>query len=250
MCRLFAFSGNTGSPEYRDALMAFAVLADKGCVPCGIEPGHQDGWGIHSSNKAHEVYIRSVEPIDGDSVISSTESVSGDGQVIAHLRKATVGTKAICNTHPFLRSGICFCHNGSIHAFESTVFTNDRHLREGHTDSETFFLRILDRIDGQLGDGSLSMFEKAIKDEVIEIQKISEWTSLTCLLKTKEGIILHYLWNEKDPERETLKLDEYYTFYKGTKDGMTILCSETLDIQGFTWEKLDNGTILTLPNNH
>ncbi len=55
---------------------------------------------------------------------------------------------------------------------------------------------------------------------------------MTCLLKTKEGIILNYLWNENDPNAEKMEYEKYYTFYIGKKGDTTILCSEKLDCRG------------------
>lgn len=248
MCRLLAYSGNIQNKDFLNALEQFSKLAKDGCVPCGIEPGHLDGWGIHTSNEKEEVYFRSIDPITTDKITNVIDPMTHThGQTIAHLRKATVGKNTISNTHPFLRSGITFCHNGSIHVFPKTSFTEDRYLREGHTDSETFFLRILDRVSGQIGDATLENIQEALRQEIEEIKMNSEWTSLTCLIKTKDGILLNYAHNEEHPDVSKLKLNDYYTMYIGKKGDTTILCSETLDLDDFTWEKLANNTVLAIP---
>jgi predicted glutamine amidotransferase len=248
MCRLLAYDGDLNSQDYKDVLRSFALLGEHGCVPCGIEPGHLDGWGINSSNKKDNIYFRSVYPIKTDVLESVSENIKTYGQTILHIRKATVGKNMLCNTHPFIRSGISFCHNGSIHALPQTSFVSSRHVREGHTDSETFFIRVLDRISGHTGDVSLEDLRQALVVEVSEIKESSEWTALICLLKSQEGIILNYLWNEKHSDSEKLCFRDYYTFYKGTKDNATMFCSEILNVDGFTWEKLDNNTIITIPH--
>lgn len=247
MCRIFAYSGDMSSPIYFEALEKFALLGENGCVPCGIESGHLDGWGIHTSDHKDNAYFRSVNSVSKDKVIDIANQLKDSyGQTVVHLRKATVGKNVICNTHPFMRTGISFCHNGSIHALPETAFTNVRNLREGHTDSETFFIKILDRVEGQVGDISLEVLKNALIDEVTEIKNTTKWTSLTCLLKSNDGIILNYLWNEKHPDSEKLGFKDYYTFFVGKKGDITIMCSETLDIQGFVWEKLVNDTVFVL----
>ncbi len=247
MCRIFAYSGDLSSPVYIKALEKFSLLGENGCVPCGIESGHLDGWGIHSSDTKNSIYFRNCEPVNKDKLLNIANQLSNNyGQTVVHLRKATIAKNAICNTHPFMREGVSFAHNGSIHAFPETSFVQDRILREGHTDSETFFLRILDKINGQKGDASLYNIKSALAKEVEEIKSMTEWTSLTCVIKSQDGLVLNYLWNEEHVESETLGFKDYYTFYIGKSNGISILCSEILDIKDVIWEKLENGTILVL----
>jgi predicted glutamine amidotransferase len=248
MCRIFTYHGELGSEDFIVALKKFSHLAKDVCVPCGIEAGHADGWGITAATKNDEVYFRSIEEISEKHIAGSVVSIPAEqGNAIAHLRKATSGKIALCNTHPFAQAGIHFCHNGSIHAFPKTAFVSDRYLREGHTDSETFFLRILDRISGQIGDASLGDITIALKKEIFEIQKTTEWTSLICLLQSRKGIIVNYLWNENHSEAVVRDFEKYYTLYRGRKGDNTIICSEMLEIPGFIWEKLDNGSIFEIP---
>jgi len=248
MCRIFAYSGDINSPLYIEALEKFSSLGENGCVPCGVKAGHLDGWGIHTSSDESDLYYRSIKSISKDVLIEKSKiGLVNFVQTIVHLRKATVGKNMICNTHPFMKSGLSFCHNGSIHAFPETNFTDSRHLREGHTDSETFFMRILGRINGQIGDISLNDLQLVLTQEVNEIKNTSEWTALICILKSSNGLIINYLWNEDHKDVEPLKLKDYYTFYIGKIGNTIIACSEILDIPGFSWEKLKNDTILTIP---
>jgi predicted glutamine amidotransferase len=173
--------------------------------------------------------------------------LSGFGQAIVHLRKATIGKNSIHNTHPFFHSGISFCHNGSIHSFSDAQYINDKFILEGNTDSEIFFMRIFDRVFDKKNGASVENLKIALLEEIREIQKVPTWTSLSCLIKTKNYIILNYLWNESHPQASKLEFDKYYTFYTGKKDGVTMLCSEVLDIDGFTWEKLPNDSLLVIP---
>lgn len=248
MCRILVYDGDLNSKEYKDILTSFAMLGEKGCVPCGFPQGHLDGWGLHSSDTKNSIYFRNCEPVDKDKLLSVVDQINNNyGQTVVHLRKATIAKNAICNTHPFMREGISFAHNGSIHAFPKTSFVDDKYLREGHTDSETFFLRILDRITGQKGDANLDNIKLALSQEIEEIKTMTEWTSLTCAIKSTDGIVINYLWNENHQESEKLGFKDYYTFYITKKWDTTILCSEILNVEGFNWEKLENGTVFTLP---
>ncbi len=236
MCRIFAYSGELGGDECNAAVTEFAKLAQCGNVPHGIEPGHTDGWGIYASNGGKEVYVRSAGEAAPEKLLTALAPVSGTGQVLIHLRKATIGENKISNTHPFLKNGVAFCHNGSIRSFTQKVTDC-----EGDTDSEKYFMRILARTDS-LGAHDLA---EAVEAEVAELST-EDWTSLTCLLKAKDGLVLKYFWNTAHPMSEVGKLNDYYTFYKGTKGSTIILCSEQLEVPGVTWEQLTNGTLLVV----
>ena len=81
-----------------------------------------------------------------------------------------------------------------------------------------------------------------MNDEISEIKNTADWTSLTCLIASSDGIVLNYLWNEQYPRAKELRMQDYYTFYIGVKGNEIILCSERLSLDGFVWEKLENNT--------
>lgn len=237
MCRIFAYSGDLGSEELKSAVTEFAKLAVHGSVPLGIEPGHTDGWGLYASNGGKEIYVRSAGEAKADKLLTALQPVRGQGQVLIHLRKATVGANKVANTHPFLRSGVVFCHNGSIRSFPDSPVG----LLEGDTDSEKYFMRILSR----MSDTGLTTMQAAVEAEVKTLQE-GEWTSLTCVLKSKDGLVLNYLWNEAHTKTEEMRLNDYYTFFRGIKGEATILCSELLEVRGFSWQPLINGTLVVV----
>lgn len=238
MCRIFAYSGDLGSDECSLAVTEFAKLAQHGSVPLGIESGHTDGWGLYASNGGKEVYVRSAGEAGAEKLLTALQPVRGAGQALIHLRKATVGANKIANTHPFLRSGVAFCHNGSIRSFPDSQSS----LLEGDTDSEKYFMRIL----GRMSDRELATMKSAVEAEVSAL-KTGDWTSLTCVLKSNSGLVLNYMWNESHPKTEEMKLEDYYTFFVGRKADQIILCSEKLPLDGFEWEALVNGTTLAIP---
>lgn len=245
MCRIFAYSGDLGGPDFLTAVTEFAKLAREGNVPQGIPPGHLDGWGAHASNQDRDVYIRSAtEATEKDLADALLPVRAGIGQALIHLRKATVGNNRVENTHPFLRGELSFCHNGSIRTFPEVI--SGTRVPRGDTDSEVYFLRVLARVPREVRH-SLDALSAAVEAETGEIAAGGEWTSLTSVVKSKGGLVLKYFWNEEHPMTEAGKLNDYYTFYRGTKGGATILCSEKLNIEGFSWQPLSNGMLLTVP---
>lgn len=250
MCRIFGYVNNGNNDNFDQACMLFADLAQNGCVPCGIEPGHNDGWGTSMWGNKNQIYYRSIDSANQKdllNILNSKDLNFTHGMI--HLRKGTKGIVAIENTHPFLRSGISFCHNGSIHAFPQTDFTNERGFREGHTDSETFFLRVMARLGSNITDASLDSLANALKEEIEEVKKTSDWTALIVMMGSKEGLVLNYLWNEKYKDSNSLCFDKYYTFYIGKNGSETILCSEKLPLDGFVWEQIKNDSLLVFPIN-
>ena len=70
--------------------------------------------------------------------------------LVAHVRQKTVGPTHLENTHPFLRDGWVFAHNGTIQNQDMLrAGCSGRRLREisGETDSELFFAYVLTRLD-------------------------------------------------------------------------------------------------------
>lgn len=241
MCRIFAYSGEVGSDDFKTAISEFAKLAQCGSVPQGVAPGHTDGWGVYASNGGKEVYVRSAGEATSEKLLTALAPLKGAGQALIHLRKATVGENKIANTHPFYKNGIALCHNGSIQQFPDDTQV----AADGDTDSEVLFMRILSRIDA--GPHVLDVMSRALQDETAVFRATNDWTSLTCLIQTREGIVLQFLWNESHPMTEVGKLSDYYTFFKGTKGGATILSSEKLDVPEFAWERIPNNTLLVVP---
>ena len=70
--------------------------------------------------------------------------------LVAHVRQKTVGPTRLENTHPFVRDGWVFAHNGTIKATEVVrAGCSTERLGEitGDTDSELFFAHLLTRLD-------------------------------------------------------------------------------------------------------
>ena len=101
---------------------------------------HCDGWGLANyRGKKAEVY-REVEPAAFSKKMSFIQTHPYQTRcVISHIRRATVGDKALRNTQPFVRHingrSHVFAHNGELAGIENKLMLNGCVL-EGETDSE------------------------------------------------------------------------------------------------------------------
>jgi len=119
---------------------------------------HPDGWGIaihHASGDRTRVdepwrLHRGTAPAGEDSRFHDLAARSSGHLMVAHVRQKTVGPTRLENTHPFVRDGWVFAHNGTIREQDAIrARCSGRRLREitGDTDSELFFAYLLTRLD-------------------------------------------------------------------------------------------------------
>jgi glutamine amidotransferase len=119
---------------------------------------HRDGWGIaiHDADRA-DVPVQSpwdlhrgTAPAGEDDRFHAIATRSRGHMLVAHVRQKTVGPTKLENSHPFVRDGWVFAHNGTIHATDTLRAECSRtRLREitGDTDSELFFAHLLTCFD-------------------------------------------------------------------------------------------------------
>lgn len=116
---------------------------------------HPDGWGIafHEAGRDDPDrwrLHRGTAPAADDARFHEIAAKSRGHLLVAHVRQKTVGRTRIENTHPFVRDGWVFAHNGTIKEQDRLrAGCSGRRLREisGDTDSELFFAYVLTRFD-------------------------------------------------------------------------------------------------------
>jgi glutamine amidotransferase len=131
---------------------------------------HPDGWGIAIHNALpHASPLRAAVSAEGaggggeawalhrgtapageDRRFHEIAGRSRGHMLVAHIRQKTVGPTRLENTHPFVRDGWVFAHNGTIQRQDLLRDgCSSRRLREieGDTDSELFFAYVLTRLD-------------------------------------------------------------------------------------------------------
>ncbi len=151
MCRLFGFRSVLKSQVHRSLVAAENALAVQ-------SRKHSDGWGVayYIADAPH--VIKSVMPAEKDHIFERVSGVVASETVLAHLRKATVGSVNILNAHPFQHGSWVFAHNGEVRNFaqhrakiRTHVAAPLRRYILGDTDSETLFYMFLSYL-GQLTD--------------------------------------------------------------------------------------------------
>ncbi len=147
MCRLFAFKSVLQSQIHQSLVNADNAIAQQSLR-------HPDGWGVayYVENSPH--IIKSENKAIEDKIFQKVSGVVTSNTVLAHIRKATLGSKSILNTHPFQYGPWVFAHNGNIKNFKELkndllqlVSPNYRQFILGETDSEILFFIILSEIN-------------------------------------------------------------------------------------------------------
>lgn len=144
MCQLLGMNCNVPT----DICFSFEGFHKRG----GATDHHADGWGIaFFEDEGCRLFLdyqaSAVSPIAAlvrNYPIKSTN-------VIAHIRKATVGAVTLANTHPFMRElwgqYWIFAHNGEINRLPA--LHSHRFQPVGNTDSEHVFCWILEQLSNQ-----------------------------------------------------------------------------------------------------
>lgn len=161
MCELLGLS----SLKETTINLSLSILAQRGENP----NLHGDGWGIafHEGNDVR--LIKDAGPAKDSEWV---EFVKGQDihahDIIAHIRKSTVGKVNYSNTHPFIRelrgTVHSFAHNGTL-----AGLTEDPDLRLGNfrpigdTDSEYAFCLLLERLIPLWTRGTIPPLQERLK---------------------------------------------------------------------------------------
>ena len=187
MCRLFGFRSVIPSQVHRSLLAAENAL--------GVQSNeHPDGWGVAFYVDGAPHVTRSPTTALGDALFHRLSGVVSSETVLAHVRKATQGTRTVFNCHPFQYGRWVFAHNGDIPNFESKrealvaqVAPRFRRFIMGDTDSEVLFFLFVSALEtyGALsgsGDGDLESVSCALKDAVNRARSLCDTDGTHALL--------------------------------------------------------------------
>jgi len=229
MCRLLGIVKKAEVPD--DVLYDFISLALKGRVPTSrSEKGHKDGWGFAGFRQGRPYYMaRSPINVLNDPLVDTCIGLACHAEtpfLFGHVRKSSRTSSALQNTHPFMRDGWVFCHNGTVFNHEKLI--TKKYPPEGETDSEAIFLFLLEMIRKKKGRAALPVLRRGLE----ELRKLVRFSSLNFLLS--DGSVL-YAYREYDPKcreggyRSTKELESYYTLFRVIEPWGTIICSEPLN---------------------
>ncbi len=116
-----------------------------------LSTAHPHGWGIATGGGAHAWQVHRSTLSAGDDPGFAEVAARAQGPIlIAHLRRRTVGSVSLANTHPFRRGRWVFAHNGTMPGLaelHGRISPRRRAEIEGDTDSEHLFALLLTALD-------------------------------------------------------------------------------------------------------
>ena len=145
MCRLYGFMANEPTKVECSLVHAQNALMEQSRMDqAGLVHGH--GWGVAEHPDGVPFVEKQVWAAYHGEHFKKTAARVYAKNVIAHVRRATVGPASIENTHPFVHGVWLFAHNGTVPNFDQVrerllVELDTLHRTEigGSTDSEHVF---------------------------------------------------------------------------------------------------------------
>ncbi|WP_428603107.1 class II glutamine amidotransferase [Sedimenticola sp.] len=249
MCQLLGMNCNVPT----DICFSFEGFARRG----GETDEHKDGWGIaFFEGKGCRTFM-DVQP-SADSVVSDLVKhyPIHSMNVIAHIRKASVGAVRLENTHPFKRElwgeYWVFAHNGDLFDYEPVL--NGCFQPVGTTDSERAFCALLQHLRERFAERpSIEALCEAIRDKAGQIAQLG---TFNFLLSNGEILIahcstdLHYLIRQHPFDKAELKdLDVSVDFKQVTtpQDRVAVIATEPLTANE-TWTRIEPGQCMIFRN--
>lgn len=248
MCRILSYAGEIDDTVATKFLEDFRKLAVCGNVPKGAEKGHRDGWGIVGYKNGTVSFFEKA-PQDASANMRyarASERVVLERPEITmtHVRKSSVGKNRKENTHPFVIGDLAFCHNGTIfNKAQLPLQKRFRDLIQGETDSELFFLYIIQLYRAFHRKTSLAM-TKAITQAVVFARENLEYTALNVMLSDGRSLwALREINTDNEVVREK-KLMNYYTLYASETKSDIAICSEKIASKQRHWRALCNHELI------
>jgi predicted glutamine amidotransferase len=169
-----------------------------------------------------------------------------------HLLWATPGLdQNLANTHPFVRDGSALIHNGAIGPIDRLPLLRrpgGDHLPVGTTDSEQFFLAVLDEVDrtsSAPADTATAM--ETISDRAVDAGLTA--ASLNSLFIGRQGMSVlnwHDAGNVPPIDADDPSSPSYYDLRHRREDGLDVVASSGFVSDPQTWALLPNASLLTV----
>ena len=252
MCQLLGM--NSRLPA--SLTLSFTGFSQRG----GCTDHHADGWGMaffESEGTRPGKGVRCF--VDKESAATSPIAMMlrsfpiKSHNVVAHVRKATVGEVRLENSHPFVRElwgrYWVFAHNGDLKDFDPPLHGAFRPV--GDTDSERAFCWLLQELSkSHAGVPSVAELTLTLRELVPQIARHGTFNFLLSngqALWTHASTNLHYLVRQHPfPEvhlrDEDVKVD--LSELNGPDDRLAIVVTEPLTTNE-TWIRLQPGELVT-----
>lgn len=152
MCRWAAFIGENVFLEDIVTAPGHSLIAQSHHALEAKTPTNGDGFGLAwYGDRPEPGLYRDILPAWSDPNLKSLCRQIRSGLFLAHVRASTGGATSRLNCHPFISGRWAFMHNGQIGSFdrirrrlEARISDTLYDQMEGTTDSELFFLMMLD----------------------------------------------------------------------------------------------------------
>ena len=241
MCRLLGIYGQVDC--WQEIVLEFRRQADFGNIPPvgGMEPGHQDGWGMARSSKDKTAMVpiirrlgSALESIRYRQAVTSMDEVPD--VFLGHLRKASNDIPVTpANVHPFFHDGWAFIHNGTVYNAES--LPRDASLIPTSDDSDTEYLfhylltaMMTNSINTSISE-TLAMAVSSLK---------VDYTAVNSMLSNAHDLYViseYKMW------------EDYYTLHCYSLPTAVIISSEPIEssrLDPARWDRLANNSLLRI----
>ena len=231
MCELFAL--NSRLPAAANfSLRGFAARG-------GRTADHVDGWGVafHDGERC-EVVVEDQPAAHSDLASHYGHHPVQARNIIAHVRKATQGVRAVENCHPFRRDWAgrtwVFAHNGDLKDFHPTL--SGSFLPAGQTDSERAFCWLMQRLQQRFGE-QLPDWPELAATLTPWVHEIAVHGRFNVLLSDGRGLLAHAStrlhWLRRQPPFGHVRLRDGdlsvdLAMLNGPRDRMTLVATEPL----------------------
>ena len=209
MCQLLGL--NCATPT--DATFSFTGFCQRG----GNTGEHADGWGIaffEGRGLRHFVDHESAANSRMAAFLQTYPLKSKN--IIAHVRKATIGAVTLENAHPFVRElwgrQWVFAHNGDLKDYQPRLHSHFRPV--GNTDSERAFCWIMQELSkSHAGVPSVAELTLTLRELVPQIRQFG---SFNFLLSNGEALWAHcstklYYLVRQHPFHQATLMDQDWT---------------------------------------
>lgn len=191
MCRLYGFRSTTPQKVECELIRSQNSL---------IVQSHRDergesnphGWGLGTYGGSEPCVERQAVAAYESEAFRWTAARVHSCQVMAHVRRATIGDPRIENTHPFVHGRWLLAHNGDVKAFQmirlrmlETMALPHRHAIQGETDSEHVFHWLLSLREQQPEKPLLHVFRQGL-------QTVIDWSRQA---DPNAEVALNILWS-------------------------------------------------------
>lgn len=164
-----------------------------------LSKDHRHGWGLAVYVDGQPKVARGTKAAWEDPLYEEIAATLQGQSLLAHVRKASVGSVQLENCHPFRHGKWLFAHNGTVPDFdtvqptlEALIAPEYRALIGGTTDSErcfALFLSTLDRLGG-LESPPVDVVACALAIVVDEVRRASGSPEIILNFLATDGITL------------------------------------------------------------